>query len=275
MGRGKYGRVYLARHRSSLFICALKKLSLQQLQRAGVEHQLRREIEIQSHLRHCGVLRLYSYFFTAGSIFLVLEYAARGELYRHLLRSGRLPAARAARYLQQLCLALQYCHSKHVIHRDLKPENLLLSHSDCIKVADFGWSVHAPTDRRLTMCGTLDYLPPEMLERRAHGAAADVWCVGVLLYEMLHGCTPFHSGEERETCQRIVRAELDWSQTADGVCDDARDLMRRLLVKEPKSRIPLSTVLQHPFITKHCGMEQRAPAAAPAAESVESGTVCV
>ena len=262
LGRGKYGRVYLARHRSSHFICALKVLSLQQLYRDGVEKQLRREVEIQCHLRHRNVLRLYAYFFTRTSMHLVLEYAQHGELYDQLRQHGPLPEPTVARYIQQLATALAYTHSKHVIHRDIKPENLLLSHDHVLKIADFGWSVHAPGGRRGTVCGTLDYLPPEMVERRGHDARADVWCMGVLMYEMCYGRPPFAAKsdaeaaeDEKDVWRRIARVEVSWEGGGVGggaVSEEALDLMRRLLVKEPKSRLPLSRVLTHPFIVRHC-----------------------
>ena len=174
-----------------------------QLSKAGVEHQLRREIEIQAHLRcapertpraapqhasslplattradacvhtprrpsprrrHDNVLRLYGYFFDQTRIYLILEFAAKGELYKELQKCGHFDEKRSAKYIKSLAAALDYCHSKHVIHRDIKPENLLLDLHGNIKIADFGWSVHAPHSRRTTLCGTLDYLPPEMIE---------------------------------------------------------------------------------------------------------------
>jgi aurora kinase A len=87
----------------------------------------------------------------------------------------------------QLAQALKYCHSKGVIHRDLKPENLLLGFNGQVKISDFGWSVHAPSSRRNTLCGTLDYLPPEMIEGKEHDKSVDVWSLGILCYEFLVG----------------------------------------------------------------------------------------
>ena len=99
----------------------------------------------------------------------------------------KFPEAVAAPYIQQMAQALLYLHSKHVIHRDIKPENLLLGLKGELKIADFGWSVHAPEARRQTLCGTLDYLPPEMVEGKEHGRHVDVWSLGVLCYEFLVG----------------------------------------------------------------------------------------
>ena len=103
--------------------------------------------------------------------------------------------------------ALSYLHSKHVIHRDIKPENLLLGIDGELKIGDFGWSVHAPGNRRTTLCGTLDYLPPEMIEGKEHNEKVDLWALGVLTYEFLVGVPPFedlagYNGERADGCRQ-------------------------------------------------------------------------
>lgn len=199
--------MYLAREKSSGYVVALKILFKTELAQAKVEKQLRREIEIQSHLRysfylvsissrvfvdksnrHPNILRLYGYFYDAKRVYLILEFAGQGELYKQLKKAGYFPEEQAAKYIAQMADALSYLHKKHVIHRDIKPgmwlctcamklprvsisrqiENLLLGMKGELKIADFGWSVHAPHARRTTLCGTLDYLPPEMVEGRDH-----------------------------------------------------------------------------------------------------------
>uniref|UniRef100_A0A453E676 Aurora kinase n=1 Tax=Aegilops tauschii subsp. strangulata TaxID=200361 RepID=A0A453E676_AEGTS len=161
LGRGKFGHVYLAREKRSSHIVALKVLFKSQLKQSQVEHQLRREVEIQSHLRHPNILRLYGYFYDQTRVYLILEHAAKGELYKELQRCKHFSERRSATYIASLARALIYLHGKHVIHRDIKPENLLVGLQGELKIADFGWSVHT-FNRRRTMCGTLDYLPPEM-----------------------------------------------------------------------------------------------------------------
>lgn len=202
------GRVYLCREKKSKFIVALKVLNKSQLLKATVEHQLRREIEIQTHLRHKNILRMYGYFWDDKRVYLILEYAPKGELYKELTRRGRFSERRAAQYVYALSRALHYCHSKNVIHRDIKPENLLLGYKGELKIADFGWSVHAPSSRRRTLCGTLDYLPPEMVEHKSHDAKVDNWSLGVLAYEFLVGIPPFEAESHTETYQRIINVDL-------------------------------------------------------------------
>jgi serine/threonine protein kinase len=149
-------------------------------------------------------------------------------------------------------------------HRDIKPENLLIGSRGEVKIADFGWSVHAPNFRRKTLCGTLDYLPPEMIKSEAHDNTVDIWELGVLMYEFLVGKPPFEAEGHNETYKRIVK---DVPQFPAHVSAEARDLILRLLHKEPRRRMQLPDVPKHPWIVKHCGSDTQAPAA-PAAPPV-------
>ncbi|KAM8776298.1 aurora kinase A isoform 1-T1 [Rhynchonycteris naso] len=246
LGKGKFGNVYLAREKQSKFILALKVLFKAQVEKAGVEHQLRREVEIQSHLRHPNILRLYGYFHDATRVYLILEYAPLGAVYRELQKLSRFDEQRTATYITELADALSYCHSKRVIHRDIKPENLLLGSAGELKIADFGWSVHAPSSRRTTLCGTLDYLPPEMIEGRMHDEKVDLWSLGVLCYEFLVGKPPFETSTYQETYRRISRVEFTFP---DFVTEGARDLISRLLRHSPSQRLTLKEVLEHSWIT--------------------------
>lgn len=248
LGRGKFGSVYLAREKKTKFVVALKVLIKEQLKKDGVEHQLRREIEIQSHLRHKNILRLYGYFYDQKRVYLILEYAAQGELYKILQKCTKFSEEQSAKYIDSLAESLDYLHKKHVIHRDIKPENLLLDLNGDIKIADFGWSVHAPNNRRTTLCGTLDYLPPEMVEGIEHDNNVDLWCLGVLMYEFLCGQPPFMSNQTKQTYQRILNVDIKFPNH---VSMEARDLIKKLLVKDPKKRLRLSEVKLHPWIKKY------------------------
>jgi aurora kinase len=188
---------------------------------------VRREIEIQSNLAHPNILRMFGHFHDAKRIFLILEFAAGGELYKLLQKQQRFPEWRAAQYVAQMASALKYLHKKHIIHRDIKPENILVGIHGEIKISDFGWSVHTPGNRRKTFCGTLDYLPPEMLKGGDYGEKVDLWSLGVLTYEFLVGEAPFEDTQIM-TQKRIARCEMT---VPNFVSPEARDLIKRVSFK--------------------------------------------
>ena len=232
----------------------------------GGVHNLRREVEIQTRLRHPNILRLYGYFHDASKVYLLLELAPGGELFKELARRGRFAEAEAAPMIAQLARALQHCHARGVIHRDIKPENLLVSghggggsggkvRYPLVKLADFGWAVHDPRPevRRTTLCGTPDYLAPELLECMPYSAAVDAWSVGVLAYELLVGRTPFGGADgDGPANARIVAAEYAFpdeeDESAVAVSDAAKHLVRALLRKDPAERLTMDQVLEHPWI---------------------------
>ncbi|KAH9400825.1 hypothetical protein TYRP_002404 [Tyrophagus putrescentiae] len=248
LGKGKFGHVYLARTRKEEFLVALKVLHKAQLIKDDMAHQLRREIEIQANLNHKNILKMYTYFYDEQRIFMVLEYAPRGELYKSLTKAGRFDEPKSSTYALQMVDALEYCHQNDVIHRDIKPENILIGYNHELKISDFGWSVHAPSSKRKTLCGTIDYLPPEMLNHQTYDKNVDLWCLGVLVYEFLVGKPPFESAETATTYQKIKAVEFEYP---DYVSSEARDFISKLLVFTPSERMPLAVARGHPFITKH------------------------
>jgi aurora kinase len=222
LGKGKFGRVYFVRERKSGYVCALKVMHKNEIRQGGVEKQVRREIEIQSNLRHPNILQLHGHFHDSKRVFLILEFAAKGELYKHLQRETRFPEWKAAHYIAQMASALKYLHKKHVMHRDIKPENILVGIHGELKISDFGWSVHAPSNRRKTQCGTVDYLPPEIVNRDWYSEKVDLWALGVLMYELLVGQAPFEDSLPL-TYKRIVRCDMTVPKF---MSREARDLIK-------------------------------------------------
>uniref|UniRef100_A0A4X1VM91 non-specific serine/threonine protein kinase n=1 Tax=Sus scrofa TaxID=9823 RepID=A0A4X1VM91_PIG len=242
LGKGKFGNVYLARLKESHFIVALKVLFKSQIEKEGLEHQLRREIEIQAP----QYLRLYNYFHEARRVYLILEYAPRVELYKELQKSHTLDEQRTATIMEELADALTYCHEKKVIHRDIKPENLLLGFRGEVKIADFGWSVHTPSLRQCV--GPWTTCPAEMIEGRTYNEKVDLWCIGVLCYELLVGNPPFESASHNETYRRILKVDVRFPPS---LPLGAQDLISRLLRYQPSDRLPLDQILEHPWVRAH------------------------
>lgn len=248
LGRGQFGKVYLAREKSSNMIVALKVLEKEQLSREGIEHQLRAEIEIQANLRHPNILRLYNWFHDDTRVYLILEYAANGETYERLRQGNHFSENITAKYIGSLASALHHCHKNGVIHRDIKPENLLLDLDDQIKISDFGWAAHTKSKRRKTFCGTLDYIPPEMCAKETYSEMVDIWGLGVLCYEFLCGKAPFYAEKQKETMSRIGRVEFEIPNT---ISPEARSFISAILRKDPNSRLNLRDVFTHPWIRAH------------------------
>ncbi|KAF9564699.1 hypothetical protein EC968_004448 [Mortierella alpina] len=253
LGKGQFGQVYLMRERQSGFVVAMKVIHKADLMKANMEHQLRREIDIQSNLKHKHILRLDTFFHDKTKVYLVLEYAPLGELYKKLRKVEKFSESQSSKYIYQLTTALSYLHRKNVIHRDIKPENILVGLDGELKISDFGWSIHTPaTSRRSTFCGTLDYLPPEIVEGRHHTKHIDQWSLGILCYEFLVGKPPFEDleGGRDGTYKLIAAGELSFP---DHVSSEARDLITKLLQRDPDRRLALERVLLHPWITRHNG----------------------
>lgn len=171
---------------------------------------------------------------------------------------------RAAKYTYQVADAVNYCHRNHVIHRDIKPENLLLTIEDNVKLADFGWSVHSPSLKRNTLCGTTDYLPPEMVEKKEYGKYVDHWCLGVLCYEFLVGTPPFESCTSDETYLKIRCVQFKFPEHVPKGAQDLISKVRwkftffeiiviflQLLIRPSEQRLTLTQVMNHPWIVNN------------------------
>jgi len=250
LGTGKFGRVYVAREKASHYVVAIKVLYKKHLQNAGVEHQVRREIEIQSHLRHPNILRMFGYIHDEKRIFIVLEYAPNGELFKILRDCDRFDEQSSASMFMQIVDAIAYCHSNDVIHRDIKPENILIGCNGEVKIADFGWAVVDKTQRRESLCGTLDYLAPEIVDGQAYDKSIDIWGLGILLYEFLVGSPPFEEKDRKETFKRIQSVDIHFPEDFPEL---AKDLIEKMLQKDPSKRMSLNDVKKHPWIIEQLG----------------------
>jgi serine/threonine protein kinase len=248
LGEGAYGCVYLARETTTKALVAIKIIKLSAVKDESMETQIRREIEIQAHLKHPGILRLYDYFYTQTHLFLITEYCHGGEIFKQLTQMSKFSEEMTAQYIKQVIHAVIYIHSKNVIHRDIKPENLLISFGK-IKLCDFGLSIHNSIHkRRSTCCGTKEYFAPEMIAGKVeYDYRIDIWCIGVLAFEFLTGNTPFYHSNEKVMYQKIRTVQIEYPHNVSSI---ARDFISKMLDIDPIKRIALRDALMHPFITR-------------------------
>ncbi|CAG9760646.1 unnamed protein product [Ceutorhynchus assimilis] len=248
LGRGAFGRVFLARERRSGYLVAVKTLLKKDVVEEGSERDILHEIEIHSHLKHPNIIQMLCWFHDSHRIYIVSDYAGQGAVSQHLKDAGRFDDQRSAKYIYQVAAALEYCHDNHVIHRDIKPENLLLDVVGDVKVADFGASKHSPSLTANSFRGTVDYIPPEMVEVKEYTYLVDNWCLGILCYEFLHGYPPFEADTSAETFSRIRMRDLHFDEH---INKKAKDFISKLIVLNQKKRMSLKDAMKHPWIMEN------------------------
>jgi protein kinase X len=164
---------------------------------------------------------------------MLFEYVCGGELFSYLRNAGRFSTITGNFYTAEIVSALEYLHAKSVVYRDLKPENLLLDKEGHLKITDFGFAKKL-TDRTWTLCGTPEYLAPEIIQSKGHNKAVDWWALGVLIYEMLAGYPPFYDDNPFGIYEKILSGKIEWPKHLDPV---AKDLIKKLLVQDRTKRL--------------------------------------
>ncbi|EIE26793.1 kinase-like protein, partial [Coccomyxa subellipsoidea C-169] len=229
LGTGSFGRVLLVHTKASREVCAIKALS-----KAHLIIHLRAERDVLRMVNHPGLVNFLGGFQDDNCVYFVMEYVCGGEFFRHLKAKEKLPEDHARFYAAEVLDAFEYLHSNDIVYRDLKPENLLLDSKGHIKVTDLGFAKIVGSGKRTyTLCGTPDYLAPEIILNKGHGMAVDWWAFGVFLYEMMAGFPPFYDEDVTNTYKKILSGRFGFPAH---FSVNARDLIRKLLQADLSKR---------------------------------------
>ncbi|XP_029541321.2 ribosomal protein S6 kinase alpha-2 isoform X2 [Oncorhynchus nerka] len=238
LGQGSYGKVFLVRKirgsdRGQLYAMkVLRKATLKVRDRV----RSKMERDILAEVNHPFIVKLHYAFQTEGKLYLILDFLRGGDLFTRLSKEVMFTEEDVKFYLAELALALDHLHSLGIIYRDLKPENILLDEEGHIKITDFGLSKEATDQdkRAYSFCGTIEYMAPEVVNRRGHTQSADWWSFGVLMFEMLTGSLPFQGKDRKETMVLILKAKLGMPQF---LSPEVQSLIRALFKRNPANRL--------------------------------------
>jgi len=201
---------------------------------------------VHKSLKHSRIVTLFDHFEDNLSVYLVLEFAQNGSLFYEIRKQKKLSESQARKYFVQTCQGIQFLHQNQVIHRDIKPENILLDSNNNIKICDLGWA-YKGTETRTTFCGTMEYMAPEMITGEGHSFAIDIWALGVLLYEMLHGYAPFRGPKDTDKCNQILAGNVSFGPH---VSPEAKDLIIKLMRPRSEDRIQFEEIFNSPWVNK-------------------------
>ncbi|XP_015925252.1 ribosomal protein S6 kinase 2 beta isoform X2 [Parasteatoda tepidariorum] len=252
LGQGSFGKVFLVKKMvgpDSGKLYAMKVLKKATLK---VRDRMRTKMErdILADIRHPFIVKLHYAFQTEGKLYLILDFLKGGDLFTRLSKEVMFTEEDVKFYLAELALALDHLHSLGIIYRDLKPENILLDADGHISLTDFGLCKEALSDQKAySFCGTVEYMAPEVINRKGHTTAADWWSFGVLMFEMLTGALPFQGSNRKETMMQILKAKLGMPQF---LSPEAQSLLRALFKRNPANRLAsgpngIEEMKVHPF----------------------------
>ena len=245
IGKGGFGLVWKVIHKKTQKVYCIKVIEKKGIIEQKLVPQMNREIEIMYILNNPHCLRLKNHFEDDNNFYLVMPLASKGQLYRVLKKFRKFDERTAAQILRETISALQYLHSfkPPIIHRDIKPENLLLNEGGRVLLADYGWSnFNVEGDFRKTFCGTPEYIAPEMLMKKGHDTRVDIWSIGILMFELLSGYSPFVAKSNQELYQNIRKLKIQWPKDMPPL---AKNLISKILKLNPLDRPSFDEILNH------------------------------
>lgn len=240
IGNGVYGKVYLARNRTTQKLVAIKVI---EKETAGSKNIV--ELELLITIKHPFIVQCYASFQRKKQSVLIMEYVGGGELYYHMKKRGSIPLNEAKLYVAELALAIHFLHQRGIVYRDLKPENIMVGLDGHLKLGDFGLAVQSSIC--FSVVGTPDYIAPELLQRKKCGKEVDWWALGVLFFEMLFRRTPFFAPNVSRMYDKIMNKAAVVPDVAGNV--HVATFLNGLLEKDPAFRFGFEEIVKHPLMS--------------------------
>ena len=251
LGKGSFGKVKLGIYLPNKEKVAIKIVDKRKIKEKDDLIRIKREFEMLSKFDHPNIILIVEIFETQNRYYSVMEYCEGGELFNYIVKKRYLSEEEASFFFYQLISGLEYLHSLGIVHRDLKPENLLLTQNNLLKIIDFGLSNYHDTNLDLllgTPCGSPCYASPEMVSgERYDGYKIDIWSCGIILFAMLCGYLPFEGKENEILFHKILECKLN---LPDYLSEEAKDMILKILVKDPDKRYSIEQIKNHPFYLK-------------------------
>ena len=258
IGSGSYGQVYLGLNQIDKKYYAIKHMEKKNIFR--LLHSLigiQKEIEIQSKIDHPNIVKLLYVKETDISYDLIMEYATGGNLFHYIRKSRGLDENKSFTLFIQVVNAVYFLHENDLIHRDIKPENILIFENDIVKLCDFGWCVKLDGQQRETFCGTTEYMSPELVKNQGYGKEIDVWSLGILLYEMIHGYSPFRPNKphfnEKDVMENIINHNINFAKK---VSDECKKLIYGLLDPNINKRYKVEDIFNSEFVKRYENIQE-------------------
>ena len=250
IGKGSFSRVY----KGYKVGYPDKLVAIKKIDYDTENERLKKEIEVMKGIKHPNIIKLYDVCYQDDSIFLILEYCIKGD-FSKFLKKRPLKEEYAQKYLLQISSALNYLFNNNIIHRDLKPHNILVTDNNDLKISDFGFARYFEKNTLVdTLCGSPLYMAPEIMKNKNYTVKSDLWSVGIILYEMLTGKTPFKVKTFYNLIRSIDNNEIIFPKNI-LISDECHDLLFKLLKKDPNQRIEWEEFFTHPWLKKFYSTE--------------------
>ncbi|CAD8070880.1 unnamed protein product [Paramecium sonneborni] len=233
LGSGSFGSVYLVKDLNTQNEYACKIISKQLINMYNANQMIQSEIAIHYSCNHKHIVKLYSYWEDQSNIYILLEYCSKGHL---IHPKTQFTEDEVFQIFNQILSGVDYLHKNNIVHRDLKFENILINEDGTLKLCDFGWAIKVqqlPVEN--VMCGTTEYMPPEVVSKQVLDFKVDTWSLGVILFELLHSSFPFNGKDQQELINNILNNQLIISRRHD-ISEHLINLIQALLIKNPEFR---------------------------------------